>query len=90
MRHYATDLGCEYFSVTDKDSFLDVLPTLVDPKPRTKTLLLEAFTNESDESDALHMVSTVKVDAKGAAKNAVKEILGNRGIRVAKRILGRQ
>lgn len=89
VRHYATDLGCEYFSVTDKDSFLDVLPTLVDSQPRTKTLLVEAFTDESDESNALRMVSTVEVDAKGAAKNVVKEILGNRGIRVAKRILGR-
>ena len=90
VRHFATDLGCDYLAAISKETFLEALPTLVDPAPRNKPLVVEAFTDDRDESNALRLVSTVAVDAKCAAKSAVKSILGDKGIKAAKKILGKR
>lgn len=89
LRHYATDLGFEYLSAEDKDGYLAVLDRFVDPQPHDRPLLLEVFTDSADESDAIRALRSVERDAKGAAKNAVKGILGDKGVRAAKKILGR-
>ncbi|PKU93555.1 thiamine pyrophosphate-binding protein [Bifidobacterium thermophilum] len=90
VRHYATDLGCEYFAAADKNSFAEALPALVDTNQREKALIVEAFTNEVDESNALQMVSRVEVDTKCAVKSFVKGILGNEGTKTVKNIIGRK
>lgn len=90
VRHYAIDLGCEYFAATDKSSFLEILPILVNSELRRKPLVVEAFTSDGDESDALRLVSTVDVDAREVAKNTVKNILGDKAIMTAKKILQRK
>ncbi|WP_455138285.1 thiamine pyrophosphate-binding protein [Thermophilibacter sp.] len=89
VRHYATDLGCEYLAVTDKTSFEAALPRLVDPEPHDAPLVLEAFTDSADESDALRLMSGLLADPKGMAKGAVKRVLGDRGLRAVKSVLGR-
>lgn len=89
LRHYATDLGFEYLSAEDKEGYLAALDRFVDPEPHDRPMLLEVFTDSADESEALRLIRSIETDAKGAAKNAVKSILGNRGIKAAKKILGR-
>lgn len=89
LRHYATDLGFEYLSAEDKAGFLAVLDSFVDPEPHDRPMLLEVFTDSADESEALRLIRSIETDARGAAKNAVKSILGDKGIRAAKKILGR-
>lgn len=89
LRHYATDLGFEYQSAEDKDGYLAVLDCFVDPEPHDRPMLLEVFTDSVDESDAIKALHSIETDAKGAAKSAVKRVLGDRGIKAAKKILGR-
>lgn len=93
VRHYATDLGCEYLAATDKSSFETALPRLVDPEPHAAPLVLEAFTNSTDESEALRLMSSLLVDPKDVTKKAVKgfakKVLGNKGSRAIKSALGR-
>ena len=89
LRHYATDLGFEYLSAEDKDGYLAVLDRFVDSEPHDRPMLLEVFTDSVDESDAIKALHSIETDAKGAAKSAVKLVLGDRGIKAAKKILGR-
>lgn len=89
LRHYATDLGFEYLAAEDKEGYLAVLDRFVDSEPHDHPMLLEVFTNSSDESDAIKALRSIETDAKGAAKSAVKRVLGDGGVRAAKKILGR-
>ena len=52
-------------------------------------MLFEVFTDSRDESDALKEMSSLETDAANAAKDAVKGILGDRGVAAVKKILGR-
>lgn len=89
LRHYSTDLGFEYLSAEGKEDYLSVLDRFVDPAPHDRPMLLEVFTDSADESDAIKALHSIEADAKSAAKNAVKSILGDKGIKAAKKILGR-
>lgn len=89
VRHYASDLGCEYLAAHDKGGFLKALPSLVDPERRAVPLVLEAFTDSANESEALRLVSTVKEDAKEVLKDTAKRVLGVRGVATVKSFLGR-
>lgn len=90
LRHYATDLGFEYLAAEDKEGYLAVIDRLVDPEPHDRPMLLEVFTDSAEESEALRLIRSIEIDAKGAAKNAVKSILGDKGIKAAKKILGKR
>ena len=52
-------------------------------------MVLEVFTDSQDESDALEAISNIAHDSKGAAKQLVKKALGQKGIDMAKKMLGR-
>lgn len=87
LRHYATDLGFEYLSAEDKEGLLAAAERLTTPERCERPMLLEVFTDSVDESDALEAMHSLDVDARIAAKQAVRGILGDRGVAVAKRIL---
>lgn len=89
VRHYASDLGCEYLAAHDKEGFLEALPRLVDPARYDAPLVLEAFTDSGDESEALRIMSSVEEDAKEILKDTAKKVLGARGVSAVKTLLGR-
>ncbi len=89
LRHYVTDLGFEYLAAENKESYLTVLDRFVDPDPHNRPMLLEVFTDSQNESDAIKMLRSLETNAKGAAKQTAKRILGDKGIKAAKKILGR-
>lgn len=89
VRHYASDLGCEYLVANDKEGFLKALPSLVDQARRAAPLVVEAFTDSADESEALRLVSSVEEDARELVKDAAKKVLGARGVSAVKSLLGR-
>lgn len=90
LRHYATDLGFDYLSADDKEGYLAILDRFVDPVSHDRPMLLEVFTNSADESDAIRALRSIEADAKSTAKSVVKGVLGDRGIKVAKKILGKR
>lgn len=90
LRHYASDLGFEYLAAEDKEGYLAVIDRFVDPEPHDRPMLLEVFTDSVDESDALRVIRSIEIDAKSTAKGVVKSILGDKGIKAAKKILGKR
>lgn len=80
VKHYAEDLGYEYLTASDKDTFLKVMPKFLDSKIGNKPILLEVFTDQQNESEALEtMLNLYKPSkeeiAKRKAKNAVKKVV---------------
>lgn len=89
MHHYAEDLGFEYLSASNKEEFASVVDRFTDSEIHDRPLLLEVFTDSQAESDALKAVSQIEVDAKHAAKAAIKGALGDKGVSAVKKLLGR-
>lgn len=87
--HYAEDLGFEYLCASGKEEFLEVADRFVSPEPVERPILLEVFTDSEDESFALETMSSLERDAASVAKDAVKGILGDRGVAAVKKMLGR-
>ena len=93
VKDYATDLGYEYLCARNKEEFLAVVDRFLFPKKTDKPMLLEVFTETEDESNALEMTLNTMVDPKAklksAIKNAVKNVVGESGVKAAKKILGK-
>ena len=89
IRHYAEDLGYEYLSADSKESYLKNIDRFLTPEITDKPMLFEIFTDSKDESDAIYMMRHLAVSKKGEAKQAVKKVLGEKGVSVVKKLLGR-
>lgn len=87
---WARSLGLRYLSASSKEEFGGAVQEFVSTK-RSSPVLLECFTHEEGERLARDIVMsidgrrTLKTDLKMKAMN----LLGDRGVRAAKRILGR-
>lgn len=93
VKDYATDLGYEYLSASNKDEFNMVVDRFLIPNLTDKPMLLEVFTETNDESYALEQILNILVDSKQkikrAIKNTAKEILGDNGISFIKKAMKR-
>lgn len=91
VKHYAEDLGYEYMSASNKDEFAKVMSRFVSSEEFEKPILFEVFTETKDESDALEMVLNMVVDKQAEMirkmKNAVRGVVGSKGVEVIKKIL---
>lgn len=76
VKHYAQDLGFEYFQASDKDSFNAVYKKIVCPNSE-RPILLEVFTTEDDENTALHDLRNAQVDSKFVNRRRLREKLSN-------------
>ena len=89
VRHYAEDLGYEYFSANNKEEYLQHLDRFLTPEVTEHPMLFEVFTNNEDESEAIRMMNNLNVSAKGVLKEAVKSVVGEKGKEAIKKMLGR-
>ena len=89
VRHYAEDLGCEYLTADSKESYLAGMERFLTSEITERPMVFEVFTDSQQESDALDMIYHIEKSAKGQAKEAVKNILGNKGTATVKKLLGR-
>ena len=97
VKHYATDLGFEYISIRNKQEFLAEVDKFLDANDRELPLLIEAFTNSEDESEALRIVlnccineeESIATKMKSTAKTVIKDVLGDNTINKIKTVLGR-
>ena len=93
VKDYATDLGYEYLSASNKEEFLKVVDSFLSPERKECPVLLEVFTETDDESNALEMLCNIVVDpktvVKKAIKGAVKTVLGEAGLQTVKQVLGK-
>lgn len=91
VKDYATDLGYEYMSASNKEEFLQVMDRFLTSEMTDKPMLLEVFTETEDESNAVKLLRNViqdpKVVAKNSVKKAVKGILGKEGTALVKKMI---
>lgn len=90
VKHYANDLGCEYLSAANKEEYRAGLERFLCRELTERPMVFEVFTDWADESSALETVKNLDTDAVGSAKLAAKKILGDKGVRTVKKLLGRQ
>lgn len=60
VRHYAEDLGFEYLSARNKDEYLAAADRFWRAEPSNKPMLLEAFTDSADDSNALERMTLIE------------------------------
>lgn len=89
LQHYATDLGCRYLSASTKEEYLAQLGDFL-TEQSDYPIVFEVFTDSQDESDALKILYNLEVSAKAMAKNTARKILGEKGVRTVKKVLGRE
>lgn len=90
IRHYAEDMGYEYLSADSKESYLKNIDRFLTPEITDRPMLFEIFTDSKDESDAIYLMRHLVVSKKGEAKQVVKKVLGQKGISVVKKLIGRE
>lgn len=82
VKHYATDLGYEYLSASNKEEYLKAIDRFLTPEPVDNPMLLEVFADMQDESDAMEKILNVKENTCvnniiGSAKTFIKNALGD-------------
>ena len=91
VKHYAEDLGFQYFSAANKEEFVQAVETFVTPRLTDKPMLFEVFTAYTDENDAMNAITTISFDLKEAAKHkvadAIRSMAGEQAINKLKSIL---
>ncbi len=89
VRHYVTDLGFEYLSAENKDEFLIQVERFVDPQISSRPIVFEVFTTSEDESDSLKTIYESVSNPAGNIRSAVRDIFGQKGLLMAKKILNK-
>lgn len=87
VRHLAEDLGFEYLTAHDKDEYLSVLPRFTQAEMTEKPLLLEIFTEDTFENEALEIMRDLETSVSGSVKQLAKNMLGEKGVQTVKKIL---
>ncbi len=87
VKHYAEDLGYEYFSAENKEEYLEHLDRFVSPEITDKPMFFEVFTTSEDESDSLKAIRHSVSNASGQARNMVRDLIGSKGVEFVKKIL---
>lgn len=94
IKHYAEDLGFQYFAATNKEEFMHALDTFINPMLSDKSMILEVFINHEDENEALKLMTSINMDVKAVMRNkvagAIRSIAGDSGVNIIKGILKKQ
>lgn len=89
VKHYAESLGFEYFSASNKEEFEATYLSFTARELTDRPMLLEVFTTDTDESNALENLMSLEESVEAKAKDLVKSVLGNSGVAFAKKLLGK-
>ncbi len=86
VKNYAHDLGFEYLSASSKKEALIALREWTNPNIGERPVILEVFTDENNESNALQLMNSIVVDKK---RKVINKLLGPKGIEFVKKLLRR-
>ena len=89
LKHYAEDLGYLYLSASTKEEYLEVVKKFVSLESGDKSIVFEVFTDSQNETEALRILLNLEISASSAAKGAIKKVLGDKGVRTVRGILGK-
>lgn len=76
VKHYAEDLGFQYISAENKESFMKNVDVFINGGVDRRSVLFEVFTNDSDDVEALSMVGNLEKTFKSSVKNLIKSVIG--------------
>lgn len=90
VRNLATDLGFDYLCASSKEEFSKVSDRFLDGDTEGKPIIFEVFTDSNEECNALEKIMNIEVDrkvkSKGILKGVAKDIVGDRGLSVIRRM----
>ena len=89
VKHYAEDLGFQYMSAATKEEYLKNLPDFVSDIPKNQPVVFEVFVDTEDETETLRILYNLETSMTESAKNMVKNVLGDSGVKKIKKILGK-
>lgn len=91
VKNYATNLGYEYLTASNKKEFNIIIERFLTPQKTEKPILLEVFTETKDESNALEQILNCITDSQFMIKQTIKKvakgILGNENLETIKKII---
>jgi 2-succinyl-5-enolpyruvyl-6-hydroxy-3-cyclohexene-1-carboxylate synthase len=80
VKHYAMDLGFEYYSAKTKEEFLSNYERFLNKTITAQPMIFEVFTDHVEESLALQTIISLEENFTGKAKNIAKKILNKKAI----------
>ena len=90
VKNYAEALGFEYLSAENKKEFQDCIESFVSPEIQNHPIMFEIFTDSKDEDNALLIINETAPDNQADhAKRLAMNVLGEKGIKLAKRVMGK-
>ena len=94
VKHFAEDLGFEYFAAHDKGGAEKEFDRFLNLQITERPMLFEVFTESDEESNALEAMLNIvapvaPAPAKGSVAQFAKGVLGARGTKAVKKLLGR-
>ena len=90
VKNYSENLGFQYYGCHTKIDFEVILNTLMSSTLGVKSIIIELFINESDESLALEVITKlIKPKASSSAKELAIKAIGVENKERVKRLLGR-
>jgi len=87
VKFYSENLGFHYLSATNKHEYLAVVDQFLTTETTDKPILLEVFTDSAEESEALKIMYNLQTSGAVKAKRAVKNILGEKGVKTIRKML---
>lgn len=75
VKHFAEDIGMKYMTASNKEEFLDLLPSFLNAEVLDTSIIFEVFTDMDDENDALKLIRNTKIDTSVAIKGKIKGLL---------------
>lgn len=94
VKNYVENLGYEYLTANNKESFLAVANRFLTEEKTDKPILFEVFTETADESNALELIlnyvgdnnasSNILSKTKTAVKKIIRDSLGEKRIKAVK------
>lgn len=94
VKHFAEDLGFQYFSASNEEEFSESLSTFVSDKIHDKPMVFEVFTDCESESEAIHIMRNLETDTvpskeriTGSIKKSIRETIGDKRTQALKDLI---
>lgn len=87
VKHYAQDLGFEYFSAATKQDCEAQFQRFLEPSMTDRPIIFEIFTTPEEESAALKNLQRIEESKKSQVKQLVKNLVGRKGVDLLKKTL---
>lgn len=89
VKHYAEDLGFDYFSACSKEELMSVTDIFFNSEITEKPILLEVFTDTQDESDALQTINSLVKSKENQRKDIIKKLIGEENAHAIQRVINK-